>query len=224
MTGQCTCKTGVTGINCDVCRDGFHSFSANGCQACSCSEVGSVNNSCSPNGVCSCLSRFTGDLCDRCDVGFFNFSGGCLSCNCNNFGTLDGQSLLCNTTTGQCSCKLNVQGRSCDTCVTGFTDLQDSNQLGCSPCDCVLGNTNSSGTLCHPVSSQCSCLSYATGLRCESCRDVFYPNVSGTCIPCQCNGLGSINATCSNSGQCFCNMTSGRTCSTCALGQYGFPK
>lgn len=30
-TGLCPCKKGVTGVNCDTCSDGYHSFSSQGC-------------------------------------------------------------------------------------------------------------------------------------------------------------------------------------------------
>ena len=187
-----------------------------------------MNNSCSSNGVCTCLPGFTGDLCDACSVGYYrNGSSNCLPCDCDSAGTVSGGLSQCNQTTGQCSCKENVQGRACDACIPGYTDLQGSNELGCSPCDCVLGNTESlTDGICDPVTSQCSCLTYATGLHCEVCQDGFYPNASssGSCTLCGCNEEGSLNSTCSDDGQCYCNQASGRTCSVCGVGQYGFPK
>ena len=225
-TGRCSCKPGVTGPACDTCLDGFHGFSSTGCQSCTCFISGAVNNSCSSNGVCTCLSGFTGDLCDSCSIGYYNSSGTCLPCDCNPAGTVSEELNQCNGTNGQCSCKENVQGRVCDTCISGFTNLQGSNSVGCSPCNCVLGNTQSL-VECDPVTSQCPCLSYATGLRCDVCQDGFYPNSSssGACMPCGCSEEGSLNSTCSDNGQCYCNgFTSGRTCSACGVGQYGFPK
>lgn len=221
-TGQCSCKPGVMGLNCDSCQEGYYNLSLLGCQSCSCSSIGSVNSSCSANGACYCLPGFTGDNCDRCATGYYNYTAGCLSCGCNTAGTIDGALLQCNVSTGQCSCKTNVQGRACDTCISGFTNLQSTNTLGCSPCDCVLGNSDSA--ICHPVSSQCTCLSHASGLRCDMCQEGYYAGSDGTCTSCQCNVMGSFNASCTASGQCYCNMTTGRTCDSCAVGQYGFPK
>lgn len=30
-TGQCVCKTGVTGLQCKTCKEGFYGFSYRGC-------------------------------------------------------------------------------------------------------------------------------------------------------------------------------------------------
>ena len=227
-TGQCSCKPGVTGLSCDRCVDGFHSFSETGCQQCTCSDVGSVNNNCNVNtGVCTCLPSFTGDQCANCSVGFFNFSAGCLPCGCNSAGTVAGQTGLCDINTGQCSCKTNVQGRTCDSCMPNFTNLQSSNPSGCSSCDCVLNNTDTSGVLCDPLISQCACQFFASGLRCDSCQDDYYPNEDDICLNCGCNNQGSVNTSCNAvSGQCFCknNMITGRTCNGCLAGHYGFPE
>ena len=41
--GQCDCRPGVTGRQCDECHPGFYGFSANGCTECKCNEQGTVN-------------------------------------------------------------------------------------------------------------------------------------------------------------------------------------
>lgn len=46
-TGQCPCRTGVLGILCDECADGYWNLQgASGCQACSCDFVHSFSNIC----------------------------------------------------------------------------------------------------------------------------------------------------------------------------------
>ena len=41
--GQCDCRPGVTGRQCDQCHPGFYGFSANGCTPCKCNTEGTVN-------------------------------------------------------------------------------------------------------------------------------------------------------------------------------------
>lgn len=224
-TGQCSCKTGVYGVNCDACRPEYHSMSSTGCQPCSCSPTGSINNICNPtNGVCQCHAGFTGDLCNQCADNYFDFEAGCLPCNCSSIGTLEGATQNCDNITGQCLCKSNVQGRACDSCMENFTNFQS----GCSPCDCILTNTNTSGSLCNPITSQCSCLPFATGLNCQLCNGGFYLNDSNSaCSPCLCSSEGAINTSCDSvSGQCYCknDVIDGRACDTCLNGHYGFPE
>ena len=38
--GQCECRPGVTGRQCDQCKPGFYGFSANGCTECKCNAEG----------------------------------------------------------------------------------------------------------------------------------------------------------------------------------------
>ena len=227
QTGQCNCKPGVTGISCDQCIAGFYGFSESGCQTCECTNIGSESFICDVDtGICSCLDGFEGQSCDVCATGFFNFSAGCTPCKCSDDGTISGFVDDCDTIDGQCQCKDNVDGRECDSCKPNFTNLQGSNSNGCSPCDCVLNNTDTSDLLCNPVSSQCTCLPSAAGLRCDSCQDGFYSD-SESCLSCDCVTNGAVNASCNSlNGQCFCvnSNIGGRTCDQCLSGHYDFPK
>ena len=85
-----------------------------------------------------------------------------------------------------------------------------------------------SSILCDPVTSECFCLPFASGLNCELCNIGFYhDNVNNTCSSCLCNNEGSQNISCnSTTGQCHCKntMIDGRDCSTCLNGHYGFPE
>ena len=56
--GQCSCKTFVEGLTCDVCKDSYYQLSAgnpDGCLACLCDAGGSVSAVCNKqSGLCSC--------------------------------------------------------------------------------------------------------------------------------------------------------------------------
>lgn len=226
VTGQCTCKPGVTGVSCDQCISGYHSFSGDGCQECSCTEMGAVNNSCDVDtGICSCLSGFSGDLCSECAVNFYNVSAGCLPCDCNASGTTSDSTDQCDTD-GQCNCKINVQGRTCDTCKSTYTNLEASNDQGCSPCSCIISNSDVDSGVCNPVTSGCYCLDNAMGPSCNICRDGYYAQDT-KCVPCVCDSIGAMNNTCNaQTGDCTCvnDMISGSGCDSCLSGHYAYPE
>ncbi len=226
-TGKCTCKPGVTGLNCDQCLSEYYGFSENGCQECECSVFGSLTHTCNADsGICSCSAGFTGQNCDQCLTGFFNLSQICTPCQCDTNGTISSEINSCDMITGQCMCKENVIGRDCDTCAPNYTNLQ---QTGCNECDCTLINTDTSGSvLCDPVTSQCTCLPSAGGLKCDSCLEGYYPDEDQSCSECNCNSNGgAIGIDCAPlTGQCFCSSETitGQACDQCAVGHYDFPK
>lgn len=224
-TGQCSCQSGVTGLKCDQCADGFFGFSETGCQPCSCNLLGSSSAVCNKvTGACPCNPNVIGQTCDQCQQGFYNFQSGCLFCGCDVNGTVNGMADTCHQTTGQCSCKANVQSRTCNTCQPTFTGLAGSNPNGCDPCDCVTGNTNTSGDICDPVTGQCLCLPSAVGLRCDVCLEGFY-SIDFTCTPCNCDTDGSLSAACGSNGQCECRPGVGeKMCNQCLSGFYQFPR
>ncbi|KAK6179097.1 hypothetical protein SNE40_011531 [Patella caerulea] len=68
-TGQCVCKTDVTGQNCQECADGTYNLQAInpfGCQDCRCDMGGSLSLTCNKvTGHCICKPRVTGMKCEQ---------------------------------------------------------------------------------------------------------------------------------------------------------------
>ncbi|KAL2085445.1 hypothetical protein ACEWY4_018765 [Coilia grayii] len=85
--GQCLCKEGFTGEQCDRCAFGYRNFPL--CTRCECSLEGSVNVD--PCEACICKANVMGAHCDLCKPGFFNLQAGnpegCTECFC--FGVSD---------------------------------------------------------------------------------------------------------------------------------------
>ncbi|XP_034232146.1 laminin subunit gamma-1 isoform X2 [Thrips palmi] len=132
FTGQCQCKPHVTGTNCDTCELGFFNIrSSEGCQACNCDPIGSLNHTCDiRTGQCLCREGITGLHCDQCLPDHYGFSTeGCKPCDCDGIGSTNPQ---CDPS-GQCPCHDNVEGRRCDRCKENKYDRQN----GCRNCpDC----------------------------------------------------------------------------------------
>lgn len=225
VTGDCMCKPGVGGSNCEECLDGYFGFSSDGCAPCACNDNGATSNVCDKQtGRCTCRLNIEGDNCDMCSSGYFNLSASCIECGCNTDGTV-GSSISCHEESGQCNCKANVEGRTCDTCMPGFTVLSATNTAGCDVCNCSEFGTNRTGSVCDPVTSQCECLPSAAGTNCENCVAGYYATTEG-CVACDCDLNGSSTIVCDiESGECPCNEGVGGTrCDICQSGFYQFPR
>lgn len=75
-----------------------------GCEACNCDPVGSLNTSCDViTGQCKCRPGVTGQRCDVCEAYHYGFSyEGCKPCECDNIGSI---ALQCDPS-GQCPVSL----------------------------------------------------------------------------------------------------------------------
>ncbi|CRK93554.1 CLUMA_CG007087, isoform A [Clunio marinus] len=85
--GDCICKPGFAGPNCDHCDIGF---SGENCEKCSCDNRGIL-----PGGecdeVCHCKMFVKGEKCDKCVDGYFGLNKenpeGCSKCFCSGIAT-----------------------------------------------------------------------------------------------------------------------------------------
>uniref|UniRef100_UPI003AAA6887 uncharacterized protein n=1 Tax=Centroberyx gerrardi TaxID=166262 RepID=UPI003AAA6887 len=84
-SGQCSCLSGYTGLQCEDCEDGHFTNGTSGCLPCGCDSFGAVNHRCDSSGMCVCKTGVYGPKCDECHPGFFRFSStGCQPCQCHN--------------------------------------------------------------------------------------------------------------------------------------------
>lgn len=88
-TGQCNCKEGYTGRQCNECSIGYYGYP--NCRRCDCDERGSIPNSdgsldCDEHGQCLCKAMTFGRQCDQCKSATFGLASvnpdGCTRCFC----------------------------------------------------------------------------------------------------------------------------------------------
>lgn len=89
-SGQCMCREGFTGRQCDRCAVGYFGYPS--CERCGCNRDGSLvsNHSepipCDSEGQCPCKVLVTGLKCDQCTESTFGLSlhnaDGCTRCFC----------------------------------------------------------------------------------------------------------------------------------------------
>jgi len=65
-SGQCKCKNGVIGINCDQCAPQYFGLNSSGCTKCLCNKIGSESiDFCDiRNGQCLCNNNVEGIYCE----------------------------------------------------------------------------------------------------------------------------------------------------------------
>ena len=72
QNGQCSCRPGVAGLQCQTCQQNHWNFPA--CRPCKCLPEGTLGNSgaCGDSsGECQCKQFVTGENCDQCTEGYF---------------------------------------------------------------------------------------------------------------------------------------------------------
>ncbi|XP_045715406.1 usherin [Phyllostomus hastatus] len=231
LSGQCECRGGARGLQCDTCGDHLYGLDSAGCKACRCDAAGSLPGTVcdAGTGQCRCKPRVGGRRCDGCLEGYFrrpqNDSFLCLPCDCDRTGTVNG-SLLCDKSTGQCPCKLGVTGLRCNRCEPHRYNRTAGRSQGCQVCECDASGT-APGTVCDPGSGQCRCLPDRQGRRCDQCQPGLYvsPGNATGCLPCSCHTAGAVGHICdSRTGQCLCQdaSTAGPRCDRCRDLHFGF--
>ncbi|KAH8870413.1 Laminin subunit beta-1 [Schistosoma japonicum] len=225
LTGQCPCKDGVVGRQCDQCAPHHYGFSARGCTDCACDPQGSISLQChETTSLCECRPGIVGKHCNMCNPGFWDFPN-CRPCTCN------GLSEFCNQTTGICeNCRDNTGGDHCETCREGFYG-DPLRKTPCKPCSCPGGGLNHAKE-CRmgPLEEQiCTCKVGYTGPRCSQCAVNYFGNPTepgGSCRPCECSGNIAVNVpgSCDSvTGQCLKCLynTEGYYCDICKEGFWG---
>uniref|UniRef100_A0AAY4CI20 Laminin subunit beta 4 n=1 Tax=Denticeps clupeoides TaxID=299321 RepID=A0AAY4CI20_9TELE len=126
FTGRCICKANVEGDRCDSCKYGYYGLrqeDPDGCQACGCNPLGSVQTStpCDPTtGQCLCKEFAMGQYCDQCQSGFWGLGNTvhpCRPCECDIGGAINN---VCSRESGQCQCRPNMVGRTCSDPAPGY--------------------------------------------------------------------------------------------------------
>ncbi|XP_050582063.1 laminin subunit beta-1 [Bombus affinis] len=118
-SGRCNCKANVEGRRCDRCKNGFWNFdpeNPEGCQACTCNILGTIDNrGCNMvTGECTCKRYVTARDCNQCLPEYWGLSedpDGCKPCDCDPGGSYENS---CDVVTGQCRCRPHVSGRTCN--------------------------------------------------------------------------------------------------------------
>ncbi|XP_015276228.1 PREDICTED: laminin subunit alpha-3 [Gekko japonicus] len=85
IDGQCKCRPGITGRQCDRCASGSYGFPD--CRPCKCDRSGTEPDICNPEtGVCLCKENVEGMQCNMCRPGSFYLDStnpkGCTTCFC----------------------------------------------------------------------------------------------------------------------------------------------
>ncbi|XP_043253196.1 laminin subunit beta-1 [Colletes gigas] len=118
-SGRCHCKTNVEGRRCDRCKNGYWNFdpeNPEGCQACTCNILGTIDNrGCNMvTGECTCKRFVTARDCNQCIPEYWGLSedpDGCKPCDCDPGGSYENS---CDVISGQCRCRPHISGRTCN--------------------------------------------------------------------------------------------------------------
>jgi hypothetical protein len=182
---------------------------------------------------CSCPQGHEGLRCEHCKQGYTRATvngtayDSCIPCQCY------GHSSDCDANTGQClDCLNNTEGNACQLCKPGYYgNATRGTENDCRACPCpLISGTSPTCTLRSDGKVECdSCPANYVGLRCETCSDGYFGDLSvpgSNCTLCTCSGNINLNETgnCNTTtGECLkcVNNTSGSQCDRCAYGFYG---
>jgi len=251
-TGKCECNHNTDGHNCEKCARGYYGNALNGteydCKQCPCPEgspchLVPTQPESDENPVCTeCPEGRRGPRCEECEDGYFGDPEGrrgngirpCQKCNCNN-NVDPGAIGNCDTNTGEClRCIDHTDGFNCERCAQGFFGdalaiKRPGDPPSCQPCQCYPLGTNIDDQtqlpICNGLTGDCSCKHNVAGRDCDRCEDGYFDITSADgCAPCNCDAIGSINATCNVvTGQCNCHVgVDGLQCEECKPLHYGF--
>ncbi|XP_053387134.1 receptor-type tyrosine-protein phosphatase alpha-like, partial [Mercenaria mercenaria] len=191
-TGNCECKNGFAGQQCNNCEKGKYGTYCD--QECSTVCKNKVCHKSS--GQCEeCVTDyFTDKFCSSCIVGRYGS-------NCTLKCPKDCNSSLCERYSGDCSngCNENYVGNICDKCITG--KYGENCSLDC-PKNCQNKHCNQDSGLCF------SCKGNFRGGRCDTCEVGFYKNDCSK----QCKSKWCFKN--------ICHRKSGN-CTSCPEGYYG---
>ncbi|XP_071153468.1 uncharacterized protein [Mytilus edulis] len=220
--GNCNCKTGWKGDNCDT-------------------DINECDNAtiCQANSLCE---NTNGSYVCICNEGYYNSADVCQVCGSNTFGKDCAQTCSCvvtntdscNNVDGSCTCKTGWKGTTCSSdvdectvthyicnttsysecnnlngthecnCVTGYQKIADGSCQECGSanygdscskaCTCIVANTMD----CNNVNGSCTCKNEWKGANCD--MDINECDDATTCdgIPystCQ-NSVGSYDCVC----------------------------
>ncbi|XP_052249684.1 uncharacterized protein LOC127857318 [Dreissena polymorpha] len=200
-TGNCSCKPGWNGTNCDLDNNECDSNPCTANSACT-NTAGSY--------VCNCNDGYIKSVDGTCQVcPSWKYGVGCArDCGCNTTN-----SLSCSNTNGTCTCKNGWEKDSCTTdvneCEANKTICGDSlktckNELGSHTCDCRDGNTLIANECidkdeCLEDTHNCTqkCTNNPGGFEC-GCN----PGYSGTGNTCSACVDGNWGVQCNRSCEC----------------------
>ncbi|XP_043920288.1 laminin subunit alpha-2 isoform X4 [Protopterus annectens] len=213
QTGQCECRSNVTGRRCDECLPNcWWDHEKQVCIPCNCSPVGSMSLRCDMLGRCLCKPGFTGKRCSLSRQ-FFEYREMPQS---TQQAQIQRPRLGASRATGSRGCPrgayrpITSPGRG-----PGTYGVQSSR--GCVPCNC---NSFGSKSFDCDGYGQCTCQPGVTGIKCDHCAFGFFDFQEGGCTPCSCELLG--NNCDPETGVCICPPnTIGEKCNKCAPNHWG---